>query len=128
SAEFGHSLPALVTPETHDGLQVFMTWIRGDVLAQIYNTYRGRLLERNVRSFLQFTGKVNQGIKETVVDRPSRFLSYNNGLSATASAVVLEDMGGGLARITSVRDFQVVNGGQTSASIASCARRDKVDV
>lgn len=52
--EFGLSLPCLVTSKTDDGLQVFMTWIRGDILAQIYNTYRSRLLERNVRSFLQF--------------------------------------------------------------------------
>ena len=127
-ADFSVSLPCLVTPKTDDGLQVFMTWIRGDVLAQIYNTYRSRLLERNVRSFLQFTGKVNKGIRETVLDRPARFLSYNNGLSATASVVDLEDVGSGLARIRSVKDFQIVNGGQTTASIASCARRDPVNV
>lgn len=126
--EFGLSLPCLVTSKTDDGLQVFMTWIRGDILAQIYNTYRSRLLERNVRSFLQFTGKVNKGIRETVLDRPARFLSYNNGLSATASVVDLEDVGLGLARIRAVKDFQIVNGGQTTASIASCARRDRVDV
>ena len=126
--EFGLSLPCLVTSKTDDGLQVFMTWIRGDILAQIYNTYRSRLLERNVRSFLQFTGKVNKRIRETVLERPTRFLSYNNGLSATASVVDLEDVGSGLARIRSVRDFQIVNGGQTTASIASCARRDRVDV
>lgn len=126
--EFGVSLPCLVTSRTDDGLQVFMTWIRGDLLAQIYNTYRSRLLERNVRSFLQFTGKVNKGIRETVLDRPARFLSYNNGLSATASVVHLEDVGSGLARIRAVKDFQIVNGGQTTASIASCARRDRVDV
>jgi AIPR protein/Abortive infection phage resistance protein N-terminal domain len=126
--EFGLSLPCLVTPKTDDGLQVFMTWIRGDILAQIYNTYRSRLLERNVRSFLQFTGKVNKGIRETVIDRPARFLSYNNGLSATASVVELEDVGLGLARVRAVKDFQIVNGGQTTATIASCARRDKIDV
>lgn len=126
--EFGVSLPCLVTSKTDDGLQVFMTWIRGDVLAQIYNTYRSRLLERNVRSFLQFTGKVNKGIRETVLDRPTRFLSYNNGLSATASVVDLDDVGSGLARIRAVKDFQIVNGGQTTATIASCARRDRVDV
>lgn len=127
-SDFGLSLPCFVTSKTDDGLQVFMTWIRGDILAQIYNTYRSRLLERNVRSFLQFTGKVNKGIRETVIDRPTRFLSYNNGISATASVVELEDFGSGLARIRSVKDFQIVNGGQTTASIASCARRDRVDV
>jgi hypothetical protein len=128
AGEFGVSLPCLVTSKTDDGLQVFMTWIRGDILAQIYNRYGSRLLERNVRSFLQFTGKVNKRIRETVLDRPSRFLSYNNGLSVTASAVKLEDVGSGLARIRVVDDFQIVNGGQTTASIASCARRDRVDV
>jgi hypothetical protein len=126
--EFGLSLPCLVTPKTEDGLQVFMTWIPGHILAQIYNRYRNRLLERNVRSFLQFTGKVNKGIRETVIERPARFLSYNNGLSVTASVVELEELGSGLARIRSVKDFQIVNGGQTTASIASCARRDRIDV
>lgn len=127
-ADFGLSLPCIVTPETSDGLRVFMTWIGGDVLAQIYNMYRSRILERNVRSFLQFAGKVNKGIRETVLDRPARFLSYNNGLSATASLIDLEEVGLGLARIRSVKDFQIVNGGQTTASIASCARRDLADV
>jgi hypothetical protein len=128
AAEFGQSLPCLVTPDAEDGLRVFMTWITGDVLAAVYNTYRSRLLERNVRSFLQFTGKVNKGIRETLIHQPERFLSYNNGLSATASVVDLEDVGTGLARILSVNDFQIVNGGQTTASIASCARRDRADV
>jgi len=127
-AEFGLSLPCLVTPKTEDGLQVFMTWIPGHILAQIYNRYRSTLLERNVRSFLQFTGKVNKGIRETVIERPARFLSYNNGLSVAASVVELEELGSGLARIRAVKDFQIVNGGQTTASIASCARRDRVDV
>ena len=71
---------------------------------------------------------MNKGIRETVIERPTRFLSYNNGLSATASVVDLEDFGSGLARIRAVKDFQIVNGGQTTASIASCARRDQVDV
>jgi hypothetical protein len=71
---------------------------------------------------------VNKGIRETVIDTPARFLPYNNGISVTASVVELEDFGSGLARIRVVRDFQIVNGGQTTASIASCARRDHVDV
>ncbi len=122
--EYQQALPCLVTPRTKDGLQVLLTHIPGRLLADIYNTYRSRLLERNVRSFLQFTGKVNKGIRETLLVAPEHFLPYNNGISATASEVDLEDLGQGLARIRAVHDFQVVNGGQTSASIAACARRD----
>lgn len=124
ASQFGETLPCLVMPKAPDGVQVFFTCIRGEILAEIYNTHRSRLLERNVRSFLQFTGKVNKGIRDTVLNAPSRFLPYNNGLSASASTVVLEDVQDGLARIRSVKDFQVVNGGQTTATIASCARKD----
>ncbi len=128
ATEFGETLPCLVTSKALDGIQVLFTCIRGTTLAQIYNTYRNRLLERNVRSFLQFTGKVNKGIRDTVLNAPSRFLPYNNGLSASASSAVLEDIRDGMARIRSVEDFQIVNGGQTTASIASCARRDGADL
>ena len=126
--EFGASLPCLVTPRSDDGVQVFLSCMPGSVLASLYNTYRGRLLERNVRSFLQLTGKVNKGIRTTILDNPSRFLPYNNGISATASSVELEATNGGLGWIKALHDFQVVNGGQTTATLASCVRRDEANV
>lgn len=127
-ADHGHALPCLVTPKDADQIQVFLTCIPAPLLADIYNTHRGRLLERNVRSFLQFTGKVNKGIRDTLLNEPGRFLAYNNGLSATAAGVQLEHVEGDLARIKAVSEFQIVNGGQTTASIASCVRRDKADL
>jgi hypothetical protein len=94
------------------------------MLADIYNDYRSALLERNVRSFLQFNGKVNKGIRDTLKTAPHRFLPYNNGLSTTASSVVLTGASNGTAHIRSLADFQIVNGGQTTASIAAASRRD----
>lgn len=126
--DFGTTIPALVTAEASDGLQVLLTCLPGQLLADIYNTHRAALLERNVRSFLQFTGKVNKGIRATVLNEPHRFLPYNNGLSATAGEVVLGTITGDLAEIRVIRDFQIVNGGQTTATIASCARRDRADL
>lgn len=126
--DYGGALPCLVTPPAGDGLQVFLTRIGGDVLAKLYEKYRSRLLERNVRSFLQFTGKVNKGIRETIISRSDRFLPYNNGISATAAVVITKAATDGLAYIKSVEDFQIVNGGQTTASLASCARRDDSDL
>jgi len=127
-SEFGESLPCLVTEESKDGVQVLFTFIKGTILAKIYNTYRTRLLERNVRSFLQFTGKVNKGIRDTVLNEPGRFLPYNNGLSATASSANLGSKTDGLARLLSVKDFQIVNGGQTTATLAMVERRDGADL
>ena len=126
--ENGGSLPCLVTPATGDGILVYLTRIRGDVLAKLYEKYRSRLLERNVRSFLQFTGKVNKGIRETIISQPDRFLPYNNGICATAANVTTQDSRDGLAYIDAVEDFQIVNGGQTTASLASCGRRDGSDL
>jgi hypothetical protein len=126
--DFGCTLPCLITPRVEDDIQVLLTSVPGSVVAAIYNSYRARLLERNVRSFLQFTGKVNKGIRETLLTAPSRFLPYNNGLSATAASVQLEQLGDGVARISRVDGFQIVNGGQTTASIAAAARRDDADL
>ena len=126
--EYGQPLPCLLTKEGADGIRVLLTCIHAPVLAGIYNTYRARLLERNVRSFLQFTGKVNKGIRTTLLNEPHRFLAYNNGLSATAARVDLDGTSSDLARITAVHEFQIVNGGQTTASVAACVRKGEADL
>lgn len=125
---FGQTLPCLVTEPDDEGVQVLLTRIPGQMLADIYNDYRSALLERNVRSFLQFNGKVNKGIRDTLKTAPHRFLPYNNGLSTTASSVTLTGASNGTAHLRSLADFQIVNGGQTTASIAAASRRDKVDL
>lgn len=121
-SDYSTTLPCLVTPKTSDGIQVYMTCIPGRLLAEIYNSHRATLLERNVRSFLQLTGKVNKGIRATVLNEPHRFLPYNNGLSATAGNVEIDVFPGGLGQIRVVHDFQIVNGGQTTATLAGCLR------
>ncbi len=117
TARYGRPLPALAAPIQSDEYRAFMTVIPGDWLADIYEEYGSRLLERNVRSFLQFTGKVNKGMRATVRDEPERFLAYNNGISATASDVELVLLPDGGQGITRMRDLQIVNGGQTTASV-----------
>lgn len=95
-----------------------------DVLARIYDTYGSRLLEGNVRSFLTTKGKINQGIRKTLLETPEMFFAYNNGISAVASEVMVTDSPNG-PLMTSARDLQIVNGGQTTASIANVLRVDK---
>ena len=128
AGDHGGSLPCLVMPPNDDGVQVVLTSIPGNVLADIYLTHRAELLERNVRCFLQVRGKVNRGIRDTLLNQPEMLLPYNNGLSATAGGVDLIHTGDGVARIERVSDFQVVNGGQTTATIAHCASRDGADL
>lgn len=98
--------------------------IPGYILAYLYNTYGGRLLEGNVRSFLSAKGKINKGIRNTILNEPSMFFAYNNGIAATAYAVEVET-GSGCTYITKITSLQIVNGGQTTASLAAAIINDK---
>lgn len=104
---------------------VYLAVLSGRLLADLYDEYRDRLLERNVRAYLQRKSKVNKGIIETIQYKPDLFLTYNNGLTVTASGVELEpsDSDSDSVKIKSITDFQIVNGGQTTASL-SVAKND----
>ncbi len=85
------------------------------ILADLYKRFSSRLLEKNVRSFLQFRG-VNQGIRETIRTSPEKFIAYNNGITVTSTSKDVELIDGKLY-LKGLTDFQIVNGGQTTASI-----------
>ena len=95
--------------------------VPGQVLRSIYSDFGSRLLETNVRSFLQARGKVNRGIRDTIAMEPERFLAYNNGITLTAEAVELHNGESGKV-VTKLHGLQIVNGGQTTASLLASNR------
>lgn len=105
----------------------YLCIIPGKALADIYDKYGSQLLEGNVRSFLSTKVAVNKKIRETILKCPSMFFAYNNGVSATAMDVQLERTAGG-THIVSARDFQIINGGQTTASLSNTRHKDKADL
>lgn len=107
--------------------QSYLTAIPGNVLAELYIKYGSRLLEGNVRSFLSVRGKVNKQIRGTILNEPEMFFAFNNGIAATATEATYEVSEKGLV-IKSLKDLQIINGGQTTASIANAVLQDKVDV
>ena len=109
---------------TSEKYKVYLAIISGDLLYRIYEEHGPRLLERNVRSFLQVKGGVNKGIRDTLRDEPEMFLAYNNGISVTAESVDIVRDENGKPSISKIRDMQIVNGGQTTASIYN-AKKDK---
>ena len=124
----GKGLPFLEAPSTDPELQSYLLVVPGQVLADLYNEYGPQLLELNVRSFLQARGKVNRGIRQTIIDQPERVFAYNNGISATASEIKIEQQAGETPRLVGITDLQIVNGGQTTASIATVHAKDGVPV
>lgn len=125
---FGRPIPCLSGREPGADYIAHLAIIPAEVLRDLYAEFGPRLLELNVRSFLQARGKVNRGIRDTIINEPERFLAYNNGISATASRVELTKDDDGVPGIARIADLQIVNGGQTTASIHHAVRRDKADV
>lgn len=125
--EFGGAVRCLPVSGPGSDYRCVFTVFPGELLAAMYERYGAKLLQRNVRSFLQLRGKVNRGIVETIRTAPSRFLAYNNGISATATAAVIENGPDG-SYLIRLDDMQIVNGGQTTATLHHAAARDGADL
>ncbi len=117
-------LPCLIAPGGDETTRTYLAVIPGRLLADVFEEYGSLLLESNVRTFLSARGKVNRGIQGTLAHEPERFLAYNNGLTTTATEVELGTSPEGIT-IRSLDRWQIVNGGQTTASLAHFVRADK---
>ncbi|UGY02462.1 AIPR family protein [Bradyrhizobium quebecense] len=124
----GKPLPALEVQTGESGYSGYLTAIPGPLLSSIYSLYGARLLEQNVRTFLQAKTKVNRGIIETASTEPEMFFAYNNGITATASKIEVVRSSEGACGIKSISDLQIVNGGQTTASVLYAKDRSGADL
>lgn len=123
---FGETIPCIEN-KTSEKYSVYLAILNGEMLAEIYEQHGPRLLERNVRSFLQVRGNVNKGIRNSLRDEPEMFLAYNNGISVTAESVDIIRDENGKPSIKKIKDMQIVNGGQTTASIYNAKKDKKLD-
>ncbi|MDC0133855.1 AIPR family protein [Porticoccaceae bacterium] len=121
---FGRKIK-VIEAASSNSFSTYLCVLDANMIADLYKRYSSRLLDRNVRSFLQFKGK-NKGMRDTIRNQPERFIAYNNGLTITATDVKIESKKDS-AQITSLTDFQIVNGGQTTASIYF-SKKDGLDV
>ncbi|MEJ3661687.1 AIPR family protein [Pseudomonas fragi] len=124
---FGHGISCLPANIGSDSYQSYLIVMPATILSGLYDRYSARLLEQNVRTFLQARAQVNKGIRTTILNEPHMFFAYNNGITATAQSVDVEMTQRGLL-ITKISDLQIVNGGQTTASLFHTQRRDKADL
>lgn len=119
----GGGIP-FVSATSENDYSAYLAVVPGQFLADIYLEYGSRLLEGNVRSFLSNRGKVNKAIRGTILQEPNMFFAYNNGIAATATKIETEIING-KELITNIKDMQIINGGQTTASIANAVLQDK---
>src|SRR5690606_12812258 len=103
----------------------YLSILPGKLLSDIYWEYGSRLLEGNVRAFLSAKWKVNKGIRNTIKKEPSKFFTYNNGIACTAKNLTFSDDGKSIIKI---EDLQIINGGQTTASLTTAWKVDKASL
>lgn len=120
-------IPCVAMPAAHGEFESYLAIFPGEALYRIYEEYGPRLLEYNVRAFLQAAGKVNRGIRDTLRDEPQHFMAYNNGISVTVDEITTGQIDGRPV-ITHLKGLQIVNGGQTTASIHRARKRDRFDL
>ena len=120
----GKGLQCLFVPSIDELYECYLAIVPGEILAKLYKEYSNELLESNVRAFLGQAGKFNKGIRDTIRTKPQMFLPYNNGITATAQNVETKYIDNQLS-ITKLYDFQIVNGGQTTASLYHTQKKFK---
>ncbi len=122
--EFQFDLPYIEMKNSEDKYQCMLVMVPAQFLYNLYENYNTNLLQNNVRFFLGFKSKksINDAILNTLRKQPQRFLAYNNGITATAQDVLLED-----GKIAMIQDFQILNGGQTTASIYYSKQLERKD-
>lgn len=127
SSLYTQGLPCLPAFTGENTYKSYLLAMPGALVADLYDKYGERLLEQNVRTFLQFRGKVNKGIRNTIQNEPAMFFAYNNGITATAEEVVTTEINKQVS-IKSIKNFQIVNGGQTTASLFNSHKNNKADL
>lgn len=122
----GGPVPSLHAPAQDGEYDAYLTVLPGEVLSKVYERYGVRLLELNVRAFLGLQGRksVNSELRRTIVERPSMFLAFNNGIVATVDDLDVAEAGHGACEIRSLQGLQIVNGGQTTASLHRARRKE----
>lgn len=120
-------IPCIKADIKSEDYDSYLAVVPGKFLSDIYMKYSARLLESNVRSFLNTRGEINKGILNTILNDKSRFFAYNNGISTTAEAVEVVTSKNGLV-IKKFKNLQIINGGQTTASLASAIIKNNADL
>ncbi|MEP2652205.1 MAG: AIPR family protein [Paraglaciecola sp.] len=112
----GGDLKVLPANDLENGVSTYLGIMPATLLSNIYDEFGQRLLESNVRTFLDFRAGTNKGMRKSLLTEPERFFAYNNGLTVTATAITTEIVEGQTV-VTELENMQIVNGGQTTASI-----------
>ena len=108
------------SPTKSGEYKCMLTSFAGSRLSELYSMHGTSLIQANVRAYLG-DNKVNKKIMETIRNEPEKFFAYNNGLVIVADKAEFNNEG----KLTLLDGVQIINGGQTTASIYHCWLREQ---
>ncbi len=124
----GYKLPCISLPHAYDEYKGYLVVMNARALFDIYDEHETDLLQGNVRLFLNATRKQNKGLLDTLGgNERQKFFAYNNGISATADSVSFYEEDGKMY-ISKVENLQIVNGGQTTATIHFFGNKNRANL
>jgi hypothetical protein len=126
--EYGGPIKCVQQESSTGKYDTYLAFVSGSVLADLYSVHKTRLLEKNVRVFLSQRVNVNKGIRDTILNEPDMFCAYNNGITVYAESIDCIEKGNGIVDLSNVNDFQIVNGGQTTASLYHTRKKNKCEL
>jgi hypothetical protein len=107
-----------------------VTTVGGSWLHDLYHRYKTDLFSANLRGYLgsrESDSNINNGIKTTAHEQPGNFYVYNNGITALVLDYELgRRLKGG--RKLKINGISIVNGAQTTGSLASLAEAPSRDL
>jgi len=126
--EYGGPIKCVKQESSTGKYDTYLAFVSGNVLADLYGIHKTRLLEKNVRVFLSQRVNVNKGIRDTIRNEPDMFCAYNNGITVYAESIDFVERGESIVDLSTVNDFQIVNGGQTTASLYHTRKKERVEL
>lgn len=81
----------------------------------------------NVRGYI-LKSKFNYNIEKTLDEDPTKFFFYNNGLTIVAENISSDSVNGGKKLKLDIKNFQVLNGGQTLRTIHQFNRKNDANL
>lgn len=124
----GKPIPCIGKVNKSGIYETYLAFISAQTLAEMYSRWGTKMLDMNVRVFLSARGKINRGIRETILNEPDMFCAYNNGITVFARDIELVTIENGLMGIVKANEFQIINGGQTVASLFHTSKKNKVEL
>ncbi len=109
---------------TSSDVKTLMCVLSAGQIHQLYNRYRDKLFNMNIRNYIGDT-RTNKGIIQTALEEPANFFLYNNGVSSVCSSItVTKDEH---HTYLNCKDFSIINGAQTFRSISKAYTKQSAD-